>query len=224
MDTDEQGAGAGPTRLTRIVAAAAGAVLLVGLVAAVAIASQDDDAPNLAVRTNDTSDTPSSTDDHPGAAIGNAVSTVAPTTEVAPPPLSPATSSAGDDTPQTEAPVVDTQSPPPAVAPSVTTVPPPSGTRVVPHPEAVAPYHTISFDPAGASPDGNAVLVRFWNGNEHCYLLHDFAVNETATTVTVTLTGGAKADVEVCTEEAIYFEVRVPLSAPLGARTLISGG
>ena len=75
--------------------------------------------------------------------------------------------------------------------------------------------------PAGAQ----SVAVRFWNGVEPCYVLGRVDVTETAEKVTITLwTGlGPGAAGTACIQMAAYYEVIVPLQAPLGTRAVVDG-
>src|SRR5262249_13606095 len=109
--------------------------------------------------------------------------------------------------------------------PPATTVPPgPTAVRVVPQTDAISDG-PIQFDASTATAEGNGVVVRWWAGPAPCFVLVDATVDETPTTVTVHLLGGHTAGSEgkVCTEQAVYYEVLVPLAAPLGSRTVIAG-
>jgi hypothetical protein len=112
----------------------------------------------------------------------------------------------------------------PPTTPATTT--PPSGGQ----PRRVSPVAGATdlrrqpFESAAAA-GAQSLAVRFWNGVEPCYVLGRVDVVETAERVTVTLwTGiGPGAAGMPCIQMAGYYEVVVPLEAPLGTRTVVDG-
>jgi hypothetical protein len=102
------------------------------------------------------------------------------------------------------------------------TTPPAAPTRVTPTGDAVDVV-PVSFDVNAVKAVDDGVLVRFWGGVEPCFALDRYTVNETDTTVTIGLFAGrppGSGDV-ACIELAMEYEVQVPLSAPLGTRTVV---
>lgn len=95
--------------------------------------------------------------------------------------------------------------------------------RVEPVPGATD-LHKHAFQ-SSAPAGGQSLAVRFWNGVEPCYVLGRVDVTETAEKVTITLwTGlGPGAAGMACIQMASYYEVIVPLQAPLGTRTVVDG-
>jgi hypothetical protein len=84
---------------------------------------------------------------------------------------------------------------------------------------------SIAFDPGQADATDDGLLVRFYGGVDPCFVLDRAGVVETAQAVTVTLTGGAPAELQdaACIEIAVGYEVLVALDAPLGTRTVVDG-
>ncbi len=80
------------------------------------------------------------------------------------------------------------------------------------------------FESAFAS-GASSVAVRFWDGVEPCSVVGRVDVAESADRVTITLwTGtGPGAEAMSCIALAVYKEVVVSLSAPLGGRTIVDG-
>ncbi|HEX6595368.1 MAG TPA: hypothetical protein VF045_00430, partial [Acidimicrobiales bacterium] len=113
------------------------------------------------------------------------------------------------------------------VVPTPTTIPgpPPGGNpqRVSVTPGATALQKHV-FESAFAS-GASSVAVRWWDGVEPCTVLGRVDVAESADRVTITLwTGiGPGAESTSCIALAVYKEVVVPLSAPLGSRTIVDG-
>jgi hypothetical protein len=108
-----------------------------------------------------------------------------------------------------------------------TTVPPGGSTgssprRVTVNPSAVD-LRPRPFD--SAAPYGSSsVAVRFWGGVPECEPVGRVDVQETATTVTITLyTGRPPGEPQACIAIALYQELVVELSAPLGSRTIVDG-
>jgi hypothetical protein len=110
---------------------------------------------------------------------------------------------------------------------SPTTVPPEGSTgssprRVTANPSAVdlRPRPFDSAEVYGSS----SVVVRFWGGLPECEPIGRVNVEETATTVTITLyTGRPPGEPQACIAIAVYQELIVELSAPLGSRTIVDG-
>jgi hypothetical protein len=68
------------------------------------------------------------------------------------------------------------------------------------------------------------MAVRFWGGVPECEPVGRVDVQETATTVTITLyTGRPPGEPQACIAIALYQELIVELSAPLGSRTIVDG-
>lgn len=145
------------------------------------------------------------------------------------PPSPPSTSTAAapptpDEPPITVAPEtpVSTVVPPPGAS---TTIPPfgnqPKRVEPVPGATDLRKHAFESAAPAG----GQSLAVRFWNGVEPCYVLGRVDVAETADRVTITLWTGVGPGVGgmACIQMAAYYEVIVPLQAPLGTRTVVDG-
>jgi hypothetical protein len=109
----------------------------------------------------------------------------------------------------------------PPIDPGVTS-PPGRPQRVEPTNDAenVRPMN-FEVGEVKAAPGG--VLVRFWGGIAPCFVLDHYTVTETAETVTIGLfAGNEPTDEDVaCIEIALRYEVKVPLDAPLGARTVV---
>jgi hypothetical protein len=94
----------------------------------------------------------------------------------------------------------------------------PSGDAVDPHPSA--------FTGVEPSDDDLSLTVSFSMGVDTCYSLDRVEVDETDTTVTVTLFVGGNPDVApdtACIEIAELRSVTVPLDAPLGDREVVDG-
>jgi hypothetical protein len=138
--------------------------------------------------------------------------------------------------PRTE-PAPDSRSPEPGSTPSsspdtpISTVvpdPPPNGStgstpqRVTVNPAAVdlRPRPFESAVPLGSASVG----VRFWGGVPECDPIGRVDVQETATTVTITLySGRPPGEPMACIAIALYQELLVELSSPLGDRTIVDG-
>lgn len=90
-----------------------------------------------------------------------------------------------------------------------------------PHPSAFT-----SVEPIG---DERTLAVFFTGGVAPCYVLDRVEIDETDTTVTITLFIGADpeavTDTETvaCIDIGVSYETRVTLDAPLGARTIVDG-
>jgi hypothetical protein len=94
--------------------------------------------------------------------------------------------------------------------------------RVVPVQDA-AGVNPLSFDTSKVKEVDGGLLVRFWGGVAPCFVLDHFDVTETPGAVTIALFAGhenGKDDV-ACIEIAALYEVKVPLDAPLGNRTVV---
>ena len=100
----------------------------------------------------------------------------------------------------------------------------PVAKRVEPRP-GMAGVHPVPFETATPIGDETALEVRFWGGVEPCFVLDAAVVEETAETVTVTLSAGsdpARPGV-ACIEIALWMSVEVRLAAPLGGRAIRDG-
>ena len=105
----------------------------------------------------------------------------------------------------------------------------PSGTRIVQKPEIVATEQglrdvtPLTWLRAIPSPDGRTLMVTFWGGP--CMGIDHVGLDESPSTVTITLYQGTPPSLvgSACPEIAMLMAVRVPLSAPLAARTLVDG-
>jgi hypothetical protein len=95
---------------------------------------------------------------------------------------------------------------------------------VSPDPTAVD-LHPTRFESAAPAGD-SSLAVRYWSGVAPCSVLGRVDVEETATTVRVTLWVGRAASAgpgTACITLAAYYEVVVGLDAPLGDRTVVDG-
>jgi hypothetical protein len=100
----------------------------------------------------------------------------------------------------------------------------PVAKRVEPRP-GMAGVHPVPFETATPIGDETALDVRFWGGVEPCFVLDSALVEETAETVTITLSAGsdpARPGV-ACIEIAIWMSVEVRLASPLGGRAIRDG-
>jgi len=97
-------------------------------------------------------------------------------------------------------------------------------TRVVPRP-GMADVRPTAFDVENSVATSGGVLVRYWTGVAPCSVLDHYDVVETDEVATITLFVGSDPDRPdaVCIELALLGEVKVPLSVPLGDRTLVDG-
>jgi hypothetical protein len=96
------------------------------------------------------------------------------------------------------------------------------GERVTPMRGAVD-VHPLSFVTDEVQAVDGGVVVPFWGGVAPCFVLARYEVDESAQAVTVALFAGhapTKVDV-ACIELAKRYEVRIPLDAPLGNRTVV---
>ena len=94
--------------------------------------------------------------------------------------------------------------------------------RVTVNPSAVdlRPRPFESAEAYGSS----SVAVRFWGGLPECEPIGRVDVQETATSVTITLyTGRPPGEPQACVAIAVYQELIVELSAPLAGRTIVDG-
>jgi hypothetical protein len=101
-------------------------------------------------------------------------------------------------------------------------VPSPGGERVTPMRGALD-VHSLSFAVDEVHAVDGGVVVPFWGGVAPCFVLARYQVDETAQSVTIALYAGrapTKVDV-ACIELAKRYEVKVPLAAPLGTRTVV---
>lgn len=83
-----------------------------------------------------------------------------------------------------------------------------------------------AWDSFTASDDGLTLTFSFYMGVETCYSLDQVQVDETDTTVTVTIFTGGNPDLEpdtACIEIAELRSVDVTLDAPLGDREVVDG-
>ncbi|MFD4355121.1 hypothetical protein ACFWPX_21375 [Nocardia sp. NPDC058518] len=71
----------------------------------------------------------------------------------------------------------------------------------------------------------NKISVNFQTGNPECYAV-DATVTETAEAVTVALRSGTRADSvnKMCTMNAVFGTLEIPLSSPLGTREVLDAG
>lgn len=70
---------------------------------------------------------------------------------------------------------------------------------------------------------GTVLRVTFWSGVEECYGVSDVEVEETDTSVTVTIREGRVPEAEVCIEVAVKKAIDVGLSEPVGGRDIVDG-
>lgn len=151
--------------------------------------------------------------------VGSATPTTPATTRAPSPTVTSPPTTVGPDTP------VTTGVPPPTPTTSVPAGPPPGGDpqRVSVTPGATSLQKRV-FETAFSS-GASSVAVRWWDGVEPCAVLGRVDVAESADKVTVTLwTGiGPGAERMSCIAMAVYKETIVPLSAPLGSRTIVDG-
>lgn len=130
----------------------------------------------------------------------------------------------------------DGASTPPTTAadvPSATAVSPPiADGSVVPAPAVARPgaadVHPLAWDEVVPSPDGRSLEVRFWYGIEPCNVVDRVEVDETDTTVTVTLYVGLDPAVDADTNQSCddigqYRAVTVALDEAVGDRRVVDG-
>ena len=89
----------------------------------------------------------------------------------------------------------------------------------------MADPHRVNWSFHGVSRDGMTVRAAWYSGVEPCSVLDRVRVEETDTTVTITIREGSdptQPDV-ACIELAVLRGTRVQLDAPLGDRDLIDG-
>jgi hypothetical protein len=81
----------------------------------------------------------------------------------------------------------------------------------------------LTFDVGAVKPVAGGVLVPFWGGIAPCFVLDHYTVRETPQQVEIGLFAGRERGSEdvACAELARRYEVRVPLDAPLGTRTVV---
>jgi hypothetical protein len=117
-----------------------------------------------------------------------------------------------------------------ADSPVSTSLPPqPPGPPVVQKPRIVTPepglrdVTPLTWIKAIRSSDGRTLTVTFWGGP--CMGIDHVGLDETPDTVTVTLYQGTPPSLvgSACPEIAMLMAVRVPLSSPLGDRTVLDG-
>jgi hypothetical protein len=86
-----------------------------------------------------------------------------------------------------------------------------------------ADVRPMTFDVSDVEAVDGGVLVRFWGGIAPCFVLDHYTVDETPQQVTVALFAGHERGSEdvACAEIARRYEVKVPLDAPLGTRTVV---
>lgn len=97
------------------------------------------------------------------------------------------------------------------------------------HPKIVSPQpgladvRPIVWTRATPSSDGTLLTVDFWGSP--CLTIDHVSVNETSSTVTITLYQGTLPSMigSACPEIALLEGVRVQLSSPLAARTVVDG-
>ncbi|MGF0320448.1 hypothetical protein [Nocardia fluminea] len=89
-------------------------------------------------------------------------------------------------------------------------------TLVNPHPIPFTSWNRLS---------DNKISVNFQTGNPECYAV-DATVTETAEAVTVALRSGTRADSvnKMCTMNAVFGTLEIPLSSPLGSRQVLDAG
>jgi hypothetical protein len=119
----------------------------------------------------------------------------------------------------TTSPVVSSPPLPPGPQPSA----PGRGVqRVEPTNDAVD-VQPLTFDVHDVDATSGGVLVRFWGGVAPCFVLDHYAVTQTGLRVTIGLFAGhaPRNDKVACIELALRYEVKVPLDAPLGTRTVV---
>jgi len=89
-------------------------------------------------------------------------------------------------------------------------------TLVNPHPIPFSSWNRLS---------DNSISVNFQTGNPECYAV-DTTVTETPEAVTVALRSGTRADSvnKMCTMNAVFASLAIPLSSPLGTREVLDAG
>jgi hypothetical protein len=97
------------------------------------------------------------------------------------------------------------------------------GERIAPRRDATD-VHPLSFDPTEVHAVDGGVVVPFWGGVAPCFVLARSDVHETAQQVDIALFAGhdPRAAGVACIELAKRYEVKIPLEAPLGNRTVVN--
>jgi hypothetical protein len=86
-----------------------------------------------------------------------------------------------------------------------------------------ADVRPTTFDVTAVKAVDGGVLVPFWGGIAPCFVLDRYTVDETPQQVRIALFAGREPgrDDVACAELARQYEVKVPLDAPLGTRTVV---
>jgi hypothetical protein len=99
------------------------------------------------------------------------------------------------------------------------------GAQLVEPTPGMADVRPHVFDHAAVNANGTSLTVFFWSGVEPCYVLDHVDVDESPTTIIVTLFEGrdASAGDVACIEIALLKKVVVQLDAPVGDRRIVDG-
>lgn len=117
----------------------------------------------------------------------------------------------------------DPTSPGPTTTATPAEQPPAAGVTVFADNPDIVHSKPVQFETWNRTEDDRAVTLHFTTGSPSCYGAHA-TVNETATTVEVTLQVGTPPEAveRMCPMIAVPATLDVPLQAPLGARQVLS--
>jgi hypothetical protein len=97
---------------------------------------------------------------------------------------------------------------------------------IEPNPDGTTDPRPNAFDDYAVSDDGTTLTLSFYMGVDSCYSLDHVQVDETDTSVTVTIFTGGNPDLDpdtACIEIAELRSTTVELAAPLGDREVVDG-